>query len=139
MDIASENEHNKLKDETRSRLKDLSKAFLRLHKTLLDNAKAEYEAQNGAIPNANVYLQLVLDDAHFAWLRKMSSLIALFDEAVSIRRPASETDAQALLNEAKIILNFGDADENFNDKFHHALDRNADAVLGYNDALNLLK
>jgi hypothetical protein len=134
-----EPENDKLTYETRSKLKDLSKSFLRLHKTLLDNAKAEYEAANGAIPNANVYLQLVLDDAHFAWLRKVSSLIALIDEASSIRRPATETEAQALLNEAKILLNFGDADEDFNDKLHHALDKNGDAVLGFNDALNLLK
>lgn len=132
-------ENDTLKDETRTKLKHLSKALLRLHKTLLDGVKAEYETENGAIPNTNVYLQLVLDNVQFAWLRKMSSLIALTDEAVSIRRPGSETDAQALLNEAKIILNFGDADEDFNDKFHHALDKNPDAVIGYNDALNLLK
>ena len=132
-------ENDTLKDETRTKLKHLSKVLLRLHKTLLDGVKAEYETENGAIPNTNVYLQLVLDNVQFAWLRKMSSLIALTDEAVSIRRPGSETDAQALLNEAKIILNFGDADEDFNDKFHHALDKNPDAVIGYNDALNLLK
>ena len=139
MNTELENAQDKLNDDTRTKLKDLSAALLRLHKTLLEGVKAEYESENGAIPNANVYLQLVLDDAHFAWLRKMSSLIALIDEAVSIRRPATEIEAQALLNEAKIILNFGDADEDFNDKFHHALDRNADAVLVYNDALNLLK
>ena len=139
MNDVSENVKNDLTADTRQKLKDLSKAFLRLHKTLLDGAKAEYEAQNGKIPNANVYLQLVLDDVHFAWLRKMSSLIALIDEAVSIRRPATESDAQALLNEAKILLDFGDAEEDFNDRFHHALDKSADAVLGYNDALNLLK
>jgi predicted secreted acid phosphatase len=139
MNDISGNEKDNLKADTQQNLKDLSRSLLRLHKTLLEGVKAEYEAENGAIPNANVYLQLVLDDAHFAWLRKMSSLIALIDEAVSIRRPATETDAQALLNEAKILLNFGDADEDFNDKFHHALDRNADAVLVYNDALNLLK
>ncbi len=139
MNDVTGNEKDNLKADTRQNLKDLSKALLRLHKTLLEGVKAEYEAENGAIPNANVYLQLVLDDVHFAWLRKMSSLIALTDEAVSIRRPASETDAQALLNEAKIILNFGDADEDFNDKFHHALDKNPDAVLVYNDTHNLLK
>ena len=102
---------------------------------MLDGAKVEYEATNGKIPNANVYLQLVLDDPHFAWLRKISSLIALIDEATSVRRPATETDAQALLGEAKILLNFEDADEDFNDKFQTALQENPDAVLNYNDAL----
>jgi hypothetical protein len=122
-----------LSEETRRKLKDLNRAFLRLHKTLLDGAKIEYEAKNGKITNVNHYFQLVLDDPHFAWLRKMSSLIALIDESVSVRRPASETEAQGLFNEAKLLLSFQDAE--FNDKFQTALQKNADAVLSYNDAL----
>ncbi len=132
-----ENGHDKLTDETRASLKSLSKAMLRLHKVLLDAAKVEYEARNGAITNVNQYFQLVLEDAHFAWLRKMSSLIALIDEAASIRRPATETEARGIFNEAKILLNFQDADENFNEQFQNALQNNSDAVLVYNDALGL--
>ena len=130
-----ENGHETLTDETRQKLKGLSKAFLSLHKILLEKTKAEYEAKNGAINGANQYLQLVIDDPHFAWLRKFSSLIALIDEATSLRRPASETDAQALLNEAKILLNFEDGDEDFNDKLQTALQNNPDAVVSHNDAL----
>ncbi|CAN5235143.1 hypothetical protein BH20ACI1_BH20ACI1_25170 [soil metagenome] len=138
MDKEFENGHDTLTDETRQKLKQLSRAFLRLHKTLLEAAKAEYEAKNGAIANPNQYLQLVLDDPHFAWLRKISAMIALIDEAISRMRPATETDAQALLNEAKTLLNFEDADEDFNDKFQAALQNNSDAVLGHNDALKCL-
>ncbi len=130
-----ENGHDTLTDETRQKLKQLSQAFLRLHKTLLESAKAEYETKNGAIANSNHYLQLVLDDPHFAWLRKISSIIALIDEAASRLRPATETEARALLGEAKKLLNFEDADEDFNDKFQAALQNNSDAVLGHNDAL----
>jgi hypothetical protein len=125
--------------ETRSKLKDFSKTFLRLHKTLLDAAKTEYETKNGKIQSVNVYFQLVLDDPHFAWLRKMSSLIALIDEATSLRRPASETESLALLGEARILLNFEDADKDFNDKFQTALQKNPDAVINYNEALNFVK
>ena len=132
-----ENGHDTLTDEMRQKLKNLSGAFLRLHKVLLENEKAKYEAKNGKIPNANIYLSLVLDDPHFAWLRKISSLIALIDEAVSIRRPATQTEAEALMNEAKILLNFQDAEEEFNNKFQTALQENKDAVLNYNEVLNL--
>jgi len=124
-----------LSEETRRKLKSLSKALLRLHKTLLDGAKTEYEAKNGRIASVNQYLQLVLDDAHFSWLRKMSSLIALIDEAVSVRRPASEAEARALFSEAKTLLTFEDADAGFNDRFQTALQKNPDSVLSYNDAL----
>lgn len=138
MNKALENENDKLTDETRANLKNLSKAMLRLHKTLLEASKAEYEAKNGAITNVSQYFQLVIDDPHFAWLRKISSLIALIDEAVSVRRPATETEAKGLENEAKILLNFQDGDETFNETFQTALQNNPDAVVGYNDALNFI-
>lgn len=138
MSTEFENGHDTLTDETRGKLKSISGAFLRLHKVLLDAEKAKYEAANGAIANANIYLSLVLDDPQFAWLRKISSLIALIDEATSVRRPASETEANALLNEAKILLNFQDGEEDFNNKFQIALQKNKDAVLNYNEVLHLI-
>lgn len=133
-----ENGHDILNDATRANLKDLSKAMLRLHKTLLDAAKLDYEAKNGRITSVNLYFQLVIDDPHFAWLRKISALIALIDEAVSVRRPATETEALGLFNEAKLLLNFQDADANFNDKFQTALQSNTDAVLNYNDTIQFV-
>ena len=138
MSTEPENEQEKLTDETRANLKNLSKAMLRLHKMLLDAAKIDYETQNGKITSVNQYFQLVVDDPHFAWLRKLSALIALIDEAVSVRRPATEAEAQALKNEVRRLLNFQDADEAFNEKFQLALQADKDAVLGYNDALNHL-
>jgi len=128
-----------IKEETRQKLKDLSKSFLRLHKTLLEGEKTEYEKTNGRINSPNQYLQLVLDDPQFAWLRRMSSLIALIDEAVSIRRPATEDAAKALTDEAEKLLTFAGDDENFNDKFHVALQRNADASVTLNHTLGILK
>lgn len=138
MNTEFENGHETLTDETRGKLKNLSKSLLRLHKTLLDAAKIEYEAKFGTISGVNQYLQLVIDDPHFAWLRKISALIALVDEAVSIRRAASEPDARALLAEARILLDFEDEDEDFNDKFQTALQKNADAVINHNAALAIL-
>lgn len=133
-----ENGHDTLNDATRANLKDLSKAMLRLHKTLLDAAKLDYEAKNGRITSVNLYFQLVIDDPHFAWLRKISALIALIDEAVSVRRPATEPEARGLFNEAKLLLNFQDLDTDFNDKFQLALQTNPDAVLNYNDTIQFV-
>jgi hypothetical protein len=138
MNTEFENGQDKLNDETKANLKNLSKAMLRLHKTLLDASKVDYETVNGKIQSNGHYFQLVVDDPHFAWLRKISALIALIDEAVSVRRPATEIEAKGLENEAKLILNFQDGDENFNEKFQTALQNNQDAVLSYNDALKYL-
>ena len=138
MSTKFEKGQDKLNDSTRDNLKNLSRAMLRLHKTLLDASKLEYESKNGKITSVNLYFQLVIDDPHFAWLRKISSLIALIDEAVSIRRPATEAEAKGLQNEALLLLNFQDLDESFNEKFQNALQSNKDAVLNYNDALQFV-
>lgn len=126
-----------LTESTRDLLKSLSKGMLQLHKRLLDQAKEDYEARNGKITSVNVYFQLVIDDPHFAWLRKLSSLIALIDEAVSLRRSASEDEAVALVSEAEDILNFRDRDQEFNDRFQSSLTLNRDAVLVYNETIKL--
>lgn len=144
MTLDSMNDHidqttEKISDETRERIKTASRSFLRLHKALLDTTKSEYETQNGPIPSPNVYLQLVIDDPHFAWLRKLSSMIALFDEATSLRRPATEIEAIALINEAKVLLNFEDPDTAFNDRLQTALQNSPQAVPGYNELLKLLQ
>ncbi|MBK8148920.1 MAG: hypothetical protein IPK58_12100 [Acidobacteria bacterium] len=136
--MENQNGDERLTDETRAILKDLSKAMLRLHKTLLDAAKLDFEEIHGRITSVNHYFQLVIDDEHFAWLRKISALIALIDEAVSVRRPATEPEALGLFHEARILLNFGDADEEFNNKFQTALTTNPDAVINHNDALTFV-
>lgn len=134
-----ENGADALKDTTKDQLKSLSQAMLRLHKTLLDQAKAEYEARNGTIASVNIYFQLVIDDPHFAWLRKISSLVALIDEARSVRRPATETEAQGLFNETRILFDFQDIDAEFNEKFQLSLQSNPAAVIGHNDVLSILR
>lgn len=136
--MEKENGHDRLTDETRAGLKDLSRAMLRLHKVLLDAAKVDFEAKHGRITSVNHYFQLVIDDEHFAWLRKISALIALIDESISIRRPATESEARGLFNEARVLLSFEDSDEAFNDKFQRALATNPDAVINHNDALSFL-
>jgi hypothetical protein len=136
--MENQNGQDRLTDETRGNLKELSKSMLRLHKTLLDAAKVDFEAKHGRITSVNHYFQLVIDDEHFAWLRKISALIALIDEATSIRRPASDAEALGLFHEAGALLNFEDGDEGFNNKFQTALTTNPDAVVNHNDALGFL-
>lgn len=126
-------------ETTRKILLSTSQGMLRLHKSLLEQSKADYELSNGPIVNVNVYFQLVIDDPHFAWLRKISSLVAMIDEAVSIRQSTSEAEAKALLEETLLILNFMDPDDVFNNNFQGALTVNSEATLIYNEVLKTLE
>src|ERR671939_1863082 len=89
---------------TRDGLKDLRQGLLRLHKTLLDLERRDYERARGRISNSYEFLQLVLKDPWFDWLHRLSELIVQMDESLDTRdteNPMTEEDAKALIERAK--------------------------------------
>ncbi len=130
---------NKLTEETRAKLKNLSKSLLRLHKTLLDAERGQYELVNGTVRSTGEMLRLVLDDAHFAWLRILSGQIVLIDEFLASRQPTIETDGRSLIEQTARLLNFENENESFGDKFQAALQNDSNSVINYNEAHNLVK
>jgi len=130
---------NKLTDETRSKLKSLSKSLLRLHKTLLDAERSRYELVNGKVQSTGEMLRLVLDDAHFAWLRILSGQIVLIDEFLASKQLTAENYGQSLIEQTRRLLNFEDDNESFGDKFQTALQNDSHSVINYNEALGFVK
>ena len=130
---------NKLTEETRVKLKNLSKSLLRLHKTLLDAERKLYELNNGRVQSTGEMLRLVLDDAHFAWLRILSGQIVLIDEFLASRQPTIEADGKGLIEQTARLLKFEDENESFCDKFQAALQNDSNSVINYNEAINLVK
>lgn len=130
---------NELTDETQVKLKNLSKSLLRLHKTLLDAERKQYELINGKVQSTGEMLRLVLDDAHFAWLRILSGQIVLIDEFLASKQPMIEPDGKSLIEQTARLLKFEDSNENFGDKFQAALQKDSNSVISYNEALNFVK
>ena len=130
---------NKLTEETQAKLKNLSKSLLRLHKTLLDAERKQYELVNGKVQSTGEMLRLVLDDAHFAWLRILSGQIVLIDEFLASKQTTIEMDGKSLIEQTARLLNFEDENENFGDKFQAALQNDSNSVISYNEALNFVK
>ncbi len=130
---------NELTEETQAKLKNLSKSLLRLHKTLLDAERRQYELVNGRVQSTGEMLRLVLDDAHFAWLRILSGQIVLIDEFLATKQPTIETDGKSLIEQTARLLKFEDSNENFGDKFQAALQNDSNSVISYNEALNFVK
>lgn len=130
---------NKLTEITRAKLKSLSKSLLRLHKTLLDAERRQYELRNGKVQSTGEMLRLVLDDAHFAWLRILSGQIVLIDEFLASKQPTTEDDGSALIEQTSRLLRFEDENESFGDKFQSALLNDSNVVITYNETLNFVK
>lgn len=130
---------NKLTEETQAKLKNISKSLLRLHKTLLDAERKRYELVNGKVQSTGEMLRLVLDDAHFAWLRILSGQIVLIDEFLASKQTTIEMDGISLIEQTARLLNFEDENENFGNKFQAALQNDSNSVISYNETLNFVK
>src|SRR2546430_478636 len=59
----------------RTRLTDLRHGLLRLHKALLDSERLTYERVHGRIASPGAFFQLVIGDAWFEWLHRVSELV----------------------------------------------------------------
>ena len=69
---------------SRQSLVEVRRGLLRLHKALVDSERAAFEVGSGALSNGQ-FLQLLLQDPYFTWLRPYSALIAEIDEALVTR------------------------------------------------------
>lgn len=110
---------------------NLFPALLRLHKALLDDERVAYERVHGRIPSNGAFLQLVLNDAWFAWLRPLSQFIAKLDELSESDDVSSHEAIPALLASAQTLLIPTEEGEGFSRHYHDALQRNPDVVLAH--------
>ena len=89
----------------RQRLQHLREAVLALHKALLDSERTSYEIVHGPISSPGAFLQLLINDARFAWLQPMTTLIVQIDEALAAKKPAaSDRDFEQLITDTRALL-----------------------------------
>ncbi|MEK6785465.1 MAG: hypothetical protein AABY61_08290 [Nitrospirota bacterium] len=120
-------------------LDNLFSALLRLHKALLEDERVAYERVHGRIPSNGAFLQLVLNDAWFAWLRPLSQSIAKLDELSESDDAASRETIPALLVSVQTFLMPTEGGEGFGRQYHDALQRSPDVVLEHAAVRALLR
>ena len=133
-------ENERASDETREQLKALRTGLLRLHKTLLDLERRDFERARGPIGNSYEFLQLVLKDPWFDWLHRLSEMIVQIDETLDphSETPATEADASALLDRAKTLLAPAETGSEFQKNYFLALQQSPDVVLLHSEVMRLL-
>lgn len=116
---------------TRTRLADVRRALLRLHKTLLEAERASYERGRGSVGGSGEFLQLVLNDPWFAWLRPISELIVRMDELLEPAQEATEGEALAALGRAASLVRPSDDSGEFGGRYREVLQVSPDAVIAH--------
>lgn len=103
--------------------------LLEQHKLLLDRERAVYESINGPIDGPGTFLNLVLGDPHFVWLRRISMLVAEIDESLSRRSQAGQPDAEALISRTRELMRPRENGEDFQVRYWRAVQESPDVVI----------
>jgi hypothetical protein len=101
-------------DRARQKLAELRQTLLTLHKALLDSERTAYEIGHGAVASPAAFLQLLINDPSFQWLRPITTLIVQIDETLAAKKPPATrrafeqliTDMRALLSPSREEADF---------------------------------
>jgi len=85
-------------------LPTLRNQLLSLHKLLMDAERAVYEKEGNVIQSPMQFLQLLMESERFAWLRQLSQLVVMMDEAMEEKPPITKERMDALVSEARHLL-----------------------------------
>jgi hypothetical protein len=135
MSMTSENQ---LSERTRERFRAVRQVLLRLHKTLLDFERQAYERDHGRISNSYEYLNLVMQNPWFAWLRHLSELIAQMDELLDAGDSANENTALALIEQSRILLTPAESGNEFQRKYFESVQQSPEVVLAHAEFAKVL-
>ena len=128
----------KLSQATAEKLRAIRAAMLRLHKTLLERERDTYERAHGKIGSSYEYLNLVMHEQAFAWLRQLSELIVQIDEALDGRETPSEAAANALILQSRLLLTPNEGGAEFQRKYFTSVQESPEVVLAHAEFARLL-
>jgi hypothetical protein len=125
--------------EAQRRLTELRNGLLRLHSTLLHSERDLYDRDIERIHTSGHLLELLLHDPAFAWLRELSRLVVVIDEALEAEQPPTRMDADRLVARARALVSPGESGEPFQTRYLDALQRDPNVVMAHSDILKLLR
>ena len=126
-----------LKVPTRERLHALRTGLLKLHKALLDSERETYEHDIARIKSPSQFLELLLHDPHFAWLRELSQLVVLIDETLEWDEPATPAHADRLIVQARALVTPSEGGSGFAKSYFDAMQRDPNVVMAHSDMLKV--
>ena len=112
----------------RADLNGLARALRHLHKQLIDLETVYF----GQVGSPLEHLQLITNHPHFAWLQKMSGLMAEIDERTDDKEPIDADTAAALRAAVESLIGPRRAiDADFRQRYNTLLHDGADVVMAH--------
>lgn len=83
----------------------MRQSLLSLHKALLDSERTSYELFHGQVASPAAFLQLLIHDPWFAWLKPVTTLLVQIDEALAAKSPPrDDRELEQLLDDTRAFL-----------------------------------
>lgn len=120
-----------------SLLKESRLQLLRLHKLLVDIERENFEKLNGQISSGQ-FLNLLVNDSGFGWLRKFSTLIVEIDEMLDLDDGFGENMIEKHFSQMRDLLSLKTADEEFKEKYKNLLQTNPEVAGKHSELKKLL-
>ncbi|HMC27083.1 MAG TPA: hypothetical protein VKM56_04735 [Verrucomicrobiae bacterium] len=138
MSSGSPNALHREGDDTgaREKLVALRGALLRLHKSLLDMERRDYEREHGAV-NTGELFRLVVDDPQFSWLHNISEFVVRVDEALTGKAPVGPNDAETAFDLARKMFTPTETGDSFQKQYFAAIQRDPAVVMDHAELARL--
>jgi hypothetical protein len=120
----------------RQKLVALREALLRLHKSLLEMERREYEKHNGKVTAGELF-RLVVDDAQFAWLHNISEFVVRIDETLESDKGLTDEDSRGSISLARKIFTPTESGDSFQKRYFDAIQKDPAVVMDHAELARL--
>ena len=122
----------------RQKLVALREALLRLHKTLLQMERREYQKAHGPVSPGKLF-RLVVDAPQFAWLHNISEFVVRIDEALAAGAEITPEDTRGAIALARKIFAPSETGDDFQKKYFHAIQKDPTVVMEHAELVRLFQ
>ena len=120
----------------RGKLTELRTVLLRLHKTLLEMERREYEREHGYVSTGELF-RLVLDHQQFGWLHNISEFVVRLDETLAGEVPITPEDTRSAIGMARKIFVPSESGDAFQKRYFDAIQRDPAVVMEHAELARL--
>ena len=124
------------RNPARQKLVALRLLLLRLHKTLLEMERRDYERVNGHVSTGELF-RLVIDHEQFAWLHNISEFVVRLDEALAAEAPVTADDTHGAIMLARKMFAPSESGDGFQKRYFAAIQRDPAVVMEHAELARL--
>lgn len=120
----------------REKLVALRNALLKLHKSLLEMERRDYQREHGFVSVGELF-RLVIDHEQFAWLHNISEFVARIDEVLAGEEPIDEEYTKSSIALARKMFFPTESGDAFQKNYYDAIQRDPAVVMDHAELARL--